>query len=109
MRGKGTEAEAKEEKLAVANPKLATLIYHSFNIAFVLVVILYIVHVVVYYNSSEVWWQAFLAAAIVSPLFIAPLYYMPMLRDFFVKEYDMGSHDNHGSFLGSKLLASEKA
>ncbi|KAM3259574.1 hypothetical protein ACQJBY_051070 [Aegilops geniculata] len=86
----GLKEEEEEELLVITNPKLASLIYHCFNIAFVLEVLFFMVHVVLYYNSTEVWWQALAAAVIVSPLVIMPLYFLPMLRDVFMRAYAMG-------------------
>lgn len=74
------------------------------NIAFVLEVLFFMAHVVFYYNSTEVWWQALAAAAIVSPLFIMPLYFLPMLRDVFVRAYAMGPP----KFRSNKLLSCEQ-
>lgn len=61
MRGKGAGAKEEkrkdkdddEEELVVTNPVRASLIYHSFNIAFVLEVIFFIAHIVIYHNASE--------------------------------------------------------
>ncbi|XP_014753208.1 uncharacterized protein LOC100820963 isoform X6 [Brachypodium distachyon] len=59
MRGKGAGAKEEkrkdkdddEEELVVTNPVRASLIYHSFNIAFVLEVIFFIAHIVIYHNA----------------------------------------------------------
>jgi hypothetical protein len=75
------------------------------NIAFVLQVLFIIAHVVVYYKASEFWWQALVAMAIVSPLLITPLYFLPMLRDVFVRAYAMAPSNTHNS---GKLLFSEE-
>ena len=78
------------------------------NIAFVLQVILIIAQVVIYYNASEFWWQALAAAAIISPLLIAPLYFTPILRDVFVRAYAMAPSNTRSSDLSGKLLFSEE-
>ncbi|XP_014753207.1 uncharacterized protein LOC100820963 isoform X3 [Brachypodium distachyon] len=61
MRGKGAGAKEEkrkdkdddEEELVVTNPVRASLIYHSFNIAFVLEVIFFIAHIVIYHNAMR--------------------------------------------------------
>jgi hypothetical protein len=74
------------------------------NIAFVLEVLFFMAHVIFCYNAIEVWWQALAAAVIVSPLFIIPLYLLPMLRDVFVRVYAMGTPN----VCSNKLLSCEQ-
>lgn len=92
------EEEEEEELLVITNPKLGSLIYHCFNIAFVLEVLFFMAHVVFCYNAVEVWWQALAAVVIVSPLFIM------MLRDVFVRAYAMGTPN----VCSNKLLSCEQ-
>lgn len=78
------------------------------NIAFVLQVAFFIAHFFIYYKATNVWWQALLAVALVSPLLIAPLYYTPILRDVFVRAYAMGPSNTRISDLRAKLMYSEE-
>jgi hypothetical protein len=70
-------------------------------------VVFFFAHILIYHRTTHDWWQALLGVAIVSPLFIAPLYAMPICRDVFVRAYAMAPCDIHNSD-SSKPLICEK-
>jgi hypothetical protein len=74
------------------------------NIAFVLEVVFFFAHILIYHRTTHDWWQALLGVAIVSPLFIAPLYVMPICRDVFVRAYAMAPSDIHSSDTSKPLI-----
>ncbi|KAF0896194.1 hypothetical protein E2562_019683 [Oryza meyeriana var. granulata] len=47
----------------------------------------YIVLMLFLFKVSEQYWQPLLSTAVVSPLFLLPLYSAPILRDAYVKKY----------------------
>jgi hypothetical protein len=68
-------------------------------------VVFFFGHILIYHRTTHDWWQALLGVAIVSPLFIAPLYAMPILRDAFVRAYAMAPCHIHSSDDSKPLIS----
>ncbi|KAF0896196.1 hypothetical protein E2562_019684 [Oryza meyeriana var. granulata] len=75
------------EELIIKHPKLAEIIKYSFDVFVVIELAVYIVLMLFLFKVSEQYWQPLLSTAVVSPLFLLPLYSAPILRDAYVKKY----------------------